>query len=102
MLDMDLLEASRCRANYFLRRLGTILVAYGKVKESRFVDSGIPQGLLISPLLSLVCTSFPYNNIRKSGAHSVGSIGDISTIYKDGRYIDKDTATLNSSITDLP
>ena len=25
-----------------------------------------------------------------------------STIYKDGRYIDKDTATLNSSITDLP
>ena len=76
MLDMDLLEASRCRANYFLRILGTILVAYGKVKESRFVDSGILQGLPISPLLSLVCTSFPYSNIRKSGAHSVGSIGD--------------------------
>lgn len=65
------------------------------------MDSGIPQGFPISPLLSLVYTSFPYNNIRKSGAHSVGSIGDISTIYKDGRYIDKDTATLNSN-PDLP
>ena len=71
----------------------TNLIIDGKVTEPRRVDSGIPQGSPISPLLFLIYTSSLYRKIREAGAHVVGFIDDI-TIYKGGKDIDKNTATL--------
>jgi hypothetical protein len=70
------------------------LIIDDKGTEPRYVDSGIPQGSPISPLLFLIYTSSLYNNIREAGAHVVGFIDD-SIIYKGGRDIDKKTATLS-------
>jgi retron-type reverse transcriptase len=94
MSDTDLPEASRCWVNYFLSRRKISLIIDGKKTEPRYVDSGIPQGSPISPLLFLIYRSSLYNKIREAGAHVVGFIDDI-TIYKGGRDIDKNTATLS-------
>ena len=58
------------------------------------MDSGVPQGSQISPLLFLIHKSSLYNKVRETGAHVVGIINDI-TIDKGDRSIDKKTATLN-------
>ena len=95
MSDMGLPEASRCWVKHFLTRRRTSLIIDGKKTEPRRVDSGIPQGSPISPLLFLIYTSSLYSEIRKAGAHVVGFIDDI-TIFTGGRDIDKNTATLSN------
>ena len=93
MLDMDLPEASKLWVSHFLGRRRTSLIIDGKVTEPRRVDLGIPLDSPISPLLFLIYTSSLYCKIKEAGAHVVGFIDDI-TIYKGGKDIDKNTATL--------
>ena len=94
MSDMGLPEASKLWVSHFLGGRRTSLIIDGKVTEPRRVDSGIPQGSPISPLLFLIYTSSLYLKIKEAGAHVVGFIDDI-TIYKGGRDVDKNTATLS-------
>ena len=94
MSDMGLPEASRSWVHYFMNKRKTRLIIDGKVTQPRRVDSGIPQGSPISPLLFLIYTGSLYRKIKETGAHVVGFIDDI-TIYKGGRDIDKNTATLS-------
>jgi hypothetical protein len=101
MSKMDLPEASRCWVNYLLSRRRTNLIIDDKRTGPRYVNSGIPQSLPISPLLLLIYTSSLYNKIREAGAHVVGFIDDI-TIYKGGRDIDKNTATLSRVLQICP
>lgn len=58
------------------------------------MNSGILQGLPVSPLLILIYISSLYRKIREIGAHVVGFIDDI-TIYKGSRDIDNNIATLS-------
>lgn len=79
--------------NYFLSRRRTSLITCDKVTELRGVNSDIPQGSPISPLLFLIYLSALYNKIREIGNHAAGFIND-NSIHKGGRGIDKSTATL--------
>ena len=58
------------------------------------MNSGILQGLPVSPLLILIYISSLYRKIRGIGAYVVGFIDDI-TIYKGSRDIDNNIATLS-------
>jgi hypothetical protein len=80
-----------------LSKRRTSLIIYGKGTEPRYVNSGIPQGSPISLFLFLIYTSSLYNKIREAGAHVVGFIDDI-TIYKGGKDINKNTATLSKAL----
>ena len=80
--------------SHFLGGRRTSLIIHGKVAKPRRVDLGIPQGSPISPFLFLIYTSSLYCKIRETGAHAVGFIDDI-TIYKGGKDVYKNTATLS-------
>ena len=66
MLDMDLPEASKLWVSHFLGGRRTSLIIDGKVTEPRRVDSGIPQGSPISPILFLSYTSSLYRKIKEN------------------------------------
>ena len=66
MSDMDLPEASKLWVSHFLGGRRTSLIIDGKVTEPRRVDSGIPQGSPISPILFLSYTSSLYRKIKEN------------------------------------
>ena len=95
MKEMGLPEASISWVYYFLNRRRTSLIIDGKISEPRRVDSGIPQGSPISPLLFLIYTSPLYEKIREADAYAIGFIDDI-TIYVGGRNVDRNTEKLST------
>jgi hypothetical protein len=88
MSDMNLPKASISWVYHFLSRRRTSLIIDGKKTDRRQVDSGIPQGSPISPLLFLIYTTSLYKRIEESDVHVIGFVNDI-TIYTGSRDVKK-------------
>jgi hypothetical protein len=71
------------------------LIIDGKKTDPRQVDSDIPQGSPVSPLLFLSYTSLLYKRIKKADVHVIGFVDDI-TIYTGSRDVDKNTEKLKN------
>lgn len=81
--DMGVPTAAQSWVYHFMHDRKTSLIVDRKLTMPRPLNTGIPQGSPISPLLFLIYTSSLYDVVKKHGGKVIGYIDDI-TIYVRG------------------